>query len=181
MSDKTNADRRTLLAALGGAAVLGTISGHAQAQNQKPEADGITVTKEERPTSTDAKKPENLEKLKTTNDIEILEYRLLGGPTVFNGMVWVFKKDNMHSFTFGHVSKGPPPLVGTFEGDYYLDKDHPNTVLYDDEEYPRHGLWIQLVLRSEYGFVRWRYGHKRIVLPGWVWEPWAHPLKVWGV
>ena len=77
------------------------------------------------------------------------------------------------------MSKGPPPTIGLFEGDYFLDKDHLNWYTYDDEAYPRHGLWVQLVLRPKHGMVRYRYGDKRIILPGWVWYPWERPLKTW--
>ena len=113
MSDKTNADRRTMLAALGGTLLVGTMAGTARARENAQEVDGVTLTDEDRPKSSEAKKPKELKK---TADIEILDYRLLGGPTVFNGSVWVFTKDNSQTFTFGTVSKGPPPEVGLFEG-----------------------------------------------------------------
>src|SRR5262249_27251525 len=169
MSDMTNADRRTVLAAMGGTVLLGTIGRPAQAQEVKPEMHGISITEENMPKSSDLKRPEKLQK---TDDIEVLDYELLGGPTVFHGQVWVDKKENDNTFTYGEVAKGP--MGGLFEGNYYLTKTEPNWYKVNG----RNGLWVQLYLGKDHGWVWYRYGRKRLVV-GWVWYPWERPLVAW--
>lgn len=172
MDNVTRRGAIQLVAAAGVVATLGSAAGAEDAA--KPEMYGITITTEDKPKSSDLVKPKGLKK---TNDIEVLDYDLIGGPTVFHGQAWVFKKDNHKTFTFGEVSKGP--MGGMFEGSYYLTTDQPNWFAYSPKANPRHGLWVQLFLGKDHGWVWYRYGRKRLIGGGWIWYAWERPLVSW--
>lgn len=135
---------------------------------------GITIVPEEMPKSSDLKKPKNL---KRSDDVEVLRYDLLGGPTVFHGQVLVFKKDNDQTITFGEVIKGP--MGGDFKGAYHLTKAHPNWYAYSTHANQRRVLHVRLVLNQDHGLVEYRFGRKRLLGTGWIWYAWEQPLAAW--
>ena len=180
MNSLRKADRRTLLTGLGGAALVSSMGGTVRAQEAeaKPEMYGITFEETE-PKKEEMglmKKPKLPMKV---DGIEVLKYNLVGGPIVFHGEVFVDTTNNDNTLTFGEVSKGPPPFTGLYEGYYLLTKAKPNVYFYDVGAKPREALNIKLGLLMKSGVVVYRTGHKRLLLPGWVWSSWSHPLQAW--
>src|SRR5438093_827448 len=121
MSDKAISDRRAILTTIGGTALLGAIGANpARAQEANAGKYGYTLDRSDLAKEVEIGKKGKLEDPRTTSDIEVLPYELLGGPIVFHGKVYVDKTDNNKTTTQGEVSQGPEG--GPFDGVYRLTK-----------------------------------------------------------
>ena len=178
MSDMTTLDRRTLFTAIGGTAVLSALgSRDAHADESKPDKYGFTTDDAELPAKINGKE-QLAEPAIDLNLIEVLPYELLGGPVAIHGKVFVHIKDNPSTTTQGTVSPGPPPVGWPINGTYSLTRTDPDAFFSDDSLRPKRAVQIRLDIEGDGGYVVFRLGQKRIIVPGWRWGPW-HVLKAW--